>query len=42
MALSERDLEQVGNYVRAHLIEWLPGPVLELISTLMSLSAFLG
>jgi hypothetical protein len=30
MALSERDLEQVGNYVRAHLIEWLPVPVLEL------------
>lgn len=30
MALSDRDLEQVGNYVRAHLIEWLPVPVLEL------------
>ena len=30
MALTKRDLEQVGNYVRAHLIEWLPVPVLEL------------
>ena len=30
MALTERDLEQVGTYVRAHLVEWLPLPVLDL------------
>lgn len=30
MALTDRDLQQVGAYVRAHLVEWLPVPVLEL------------
>ena len=30
MALTERDLEQVGQYVQAHLYEWLPAPVLQL------------
>ncbi len=30
MSLTDRDLEQVGTYVRAHLIEWLPEPVLDL------------
>ena len=30
MALTDRDLEQVGNYVQAHLFEWLPAPVLQL------------
>ena len=30
MALSDRDLQQVGRYVQAHLIEWLPAPVLQL------------
>ena len=30
MALTERDLKQVGSYVQAHLHEWLPAPVLQL------------
>jgi hypothetical protein len=30
MALTERDLEQVGTYVQTHLFEWLPAPVLQL------------
>ena len=30
MALTERDLEQVGSYVQTHLFEWLPAPVLQL------------
>ena len=30
MALTDRDLEQVGRYVQAHLYEWLPAPVIEL------------
>ena len=30
MALTERDLEQVGTYVQTHLYEWLPAPVLQL------------
>lgn len=30
MALTDRDLEQVGTYVQAHLYEWLPAPVLQL------------
>lgn len=30
MALTERDLEQVGTYVQQHLSEWLPAPVLQL------------
>ncbi|MFW5685411.1 MAG: hypothetical protein ACOC0O_02050 [Spirochaetota bacterium] len=30
MALTERDLEQVGTYVQSHLYEWLPAPVLQL------------
>src|SRR6056297_1603210 len=30
MALTDRDLEQVGRYVQAHLYEWLPAPVIDL------------
>jgi hypothetical protein len=30
MALSERDLEQVGDYVRARILDWIPVPVLNL------------
>jgi hypothetical protein len=30
MTLTDRNLEQIGDYVRAHLVEWLPATVLEL------------
>lgn len=30
MALTDRDLQEVGRYVQAHLFEWLPEPLLQL------------
>ena len=39
MALTDRDLEQVGRYVQAHLYEWLPTPVIDLSERIVRVEA---
>ena len=39
MALTDRDLEQVGRYVQAHLYEWLPAPVIDLSERIVRVEA---